>query len=209
MSIRLLAALAAAAVAWFALALQAGLIVDRMTGEGASVAAALWRFFGFFTILTNCAVAIVATAMAFFPQGRLAGPRLRLTVVASILLVGVVYSLALRAIWNPTGWQAVADHALHDVTPPLFLVAWLVSSHGGLGWRDALVAVSAPLGYCVYAFARGAADGWYAYWFLDPTRLGALEMVRNIVLLAVLFWGFALVLVAIDRWIAGRREVRR
>ena len=76
----------------------------------------------------------------------------------AIALVGLVYSLALRAVWNPTGWQAVADHALHDATPPLFLLAWALSSHGELAWRDALHAILPPFAYCLYAFVRGAAD---------------------------------------------------
>ena len=208
MTLRTALATLAALVAWAALALQLGLIVEKMTAEGATTVQAVWRFLGFFTILTNAAVAVVASAMALRPDGGLAGPRTRLATAAAILFVGIVYSVALRAIWRPTGWQAVADHALHDATPPLFLLAWLFAGHGALRWSDALRATIAPLAYCLYALARGAVDGWYAYWFLNPATLGAARLAANTLLLLAAFLPLALGLVALDRRLA-RRTVPR
>ena len=103
-----------ALVAWAALALQLAIITSSLTGAGASTAFSVWRFLGFFTVLTNLAVAIVASAMAWWPTSNLAGPRSRLMTATAILLVGIIYSVALRSVWDPQGWQAVADHALHD-----------------------------------------------------------------------------------------------
>ncbi|MCW5746142.1 MAG: Pr6Pr family membrane protein [Alphaproteobacteria bacterium] len=187
-------------IATAALALQLGLIIGRMMADGHSALAAVWRFLGFFTILTNCAVAGVAGAMALRPASRLAGPRVRLATAAAILLVGIVYSLALRSIWEPTGWQAVVDHALHDATPVLFLLAWTLSAHGDLSWRDAAWSALPPLAYCAYALARGAADGWYAYWFFDPNALGLGQMTTNFCLLLAAFLAAGVALVAVDRW---------
>jgi hypothetical protein len=193
------AALVTALVVWAALGLQLVLLIEQLAVQGVGMGGAVWRFFGFFTILTNCAVAVVALAMAQSPGGRLAGPRVRLAVAVSIALVGIVYSLALRSIWNPEGWQAVADHALHDVSPPLFLIAWALFPHGALGWRDAIWGLAMPVAYVVYAMTRGALDGWYAYWFLDPSALAIGEFVRNMALLLGGFLTAALLLVAIDR----------
>lgn len=203
-----IAAAATALTAFAALGLQLVLMIERMSAEGAGLAAVLWRFVGFFTILANAGVAVVATAMAAAPAGRLAGPRVRLAAAASIVFVGLVYSLLLRSAWSPTGLQAVADHALHDATPLLFLAAWLLADHGALKWRDALWAAVPPLLYCVYALIRGAADGWYAYWFLDPNRLTPTQMVLSIALLALALFIVALALVGADRWLA-RRAARR
>ena len=122
----------------------------------------------------------------------------------AIVVVGLVYSIALRAIWHPTGWQAVADHALHDATPPLFFVAWLASEHGALRWRDLWIALAAPSAYCIYALTRGAFDGWYAYWFLDPRSLSAMAMVSNIALLLAVFLAVAAIFNALDRWLGAR-----
>jgi len=194
-----------ALVAAAALALQLVLLVERMTGEGASVGAAIWRFLGFFTILTNCAVAIVAGAMTAWPRRPLAGARARLATASAILFVGLVYSVALRATWAPTGWQAVADHGLHDVTPPLFLIAWAIGEHGGLDWREAGWAAVGPFVYCLYALARGAYDGWYPYWFLDPRALTGTQLAANVMLLLVALSIVALALVAVDKQLARRR----
>lgn len=198
---RRVAAGLSALTAWAALALQFGLTARLMAGAG--LAAMIWRYLGFFTILTNLGVAIVASAMVL--NAAWAGPRVRLATAASIAFVGIVYSVALRATWSPTGWQAVADHALHDATPVLFLIAWALSDHGGLKWRDALWAMAPPAAYCAYALVRGAADGWYAYWFLDLSKLSALQMTGSIAALLAAFVVVAAVLIAADRWL-GRRE---
>lgn len=193
-----------AVVAWAALALQLALITSRLTSEGASVAFAVWRFLGFFTILTNLAVAVVASAMAWWPTLTLAGPRSRLMTATAIVLVGIIYSVALRSVWDPQGWQAVADHALHDATPPLFALCWIVSDHGSLRWRDAFWAMVPPILYCLYAFARGSVDGWYAYWFLNATALPFGQLSLNIAAISVGFFVVALLLVQFDRLLSRK-----
>ena len=191
---------ATAVVAWAALALQLAIVIEKMTAEG--LLAAVWRFLGYFTVLTNLLVAVVATACALWPRGRLASARARLTTVVSIVLVGVIYAALLRHVWNPTGWQLVADKMLHQATPLLFLCAWLAAGHGGLGLKDAGLALAPPLGYLAYALARGADDGWYAYWFLDPAKLGDGRFVLNTVILAAVFGLTALAFVGLDRLLA-------
>ena len=194
-----------AAIVWAALALQLALTVSTITNQGATVLEALWRFFGYFTILTNLGVAIVATAMLVKPESPLARSRARLIAAASILLVGVVYSLALRSVWSPQGWQAVADHALHDAAPVLFLLTWIFAGHGSLTRFDALYAMIPPLAYLLYALDRAGLDGWYAYWFLDLNQLSGYEFIRNAALIALAFYLMALALVALDYWLANRR----
>ena len=200
-------ALLTAAAAWGALGLQLWLIIGKMGADGFGAGTAVWRFLGFFTILTNGAVAAVASAIVLRPGSGMASARVRMAVVTAVTLVGIVYSLALRAIWEPTGWQAVADHALHDVTPPLFILTWFVHGHSGLAWRDAAWGVAGPVVYCLYALIRGSIDGWYAYWFLDPRKLSVGALAGNMVLLLLAFLAVALAFVAIDRWL-GRQGAR-
>jgi hypothetical protein len=190
----------AAVVGWAALALQLKLIVDNL-GLGLGV----WRFFGFFTILTNIGLALVATAVALGWRSALGGPRARFLAVTSIVLVGLVYSIALRSEWNPTGWQKVADFALHDASPLLFVMVWILAPNGALGRRDVWWALAPPALYVAYALARGAIDGWYAYYFLNPMLQSVGELIWN---LAGMLVGFALVavlLVWVDGWL-GRHE---
>ena len=174
-----------AAVAWAALALQLWLIVDKLgLGPG------LWRFLGFFTLLTNIGVAIVATGVALGAP-RWGGPRARLMAATSIVMVGLTYSIALRSIWNPTGLQKLTDFAMHDLTPLLFMAVWILAPNGSLGRRDFGWALVPPLLYAAYAMLRGATDGWYAYWFLDPGQQAPIELAASV---AVMIAGFALCL---------------
>jgi hypothetical protein len=196
---RAIAALAAL-IGWAGLALQLLLIV-RNLGPGLGA----WRFIGFFTILTNIGAASVATAIALGGRAGLAGARARLMAATSILMVGFVYSVALRDLWNPSGAQKVADVALHDATPLLWLVLWLLAPHPRLALRELLWALLPPVLYVVYALARGTADGWYAYWFLNPAVQSAGELLTSVILLLCGFAAAAAALIAADRALGPRR----
>jgi hypothetical protein len=184
----------AAVVGWAALALQLVLIV-RMFGPGLG----LWRYFGFFTILSNIAVAAIASAIALGREGLLTGARARLMGLTAIVTVGFVYSVLLRSMWNPQGWQKVADAGLHDVMPILFALLWALSAHGALRWRDVAWALAGPALYLVYALGRGAVDGWYPYYFLDPMTQGAVQLLLSIVGVVAVFAVIAASAVALDR----------
>jgi hypothetical protein len=184
----------AAAVAWCGLAVQLSLLVDRL-----GPALGLWRFFGFFTILTNLGAAVAASATALGATGGIGGQRLRLAAATSMVMVGLVYSIALRALWNPTGLQKVADLLLHDAAPLLWLLLWFAGQRRRMEWREISWALVWPGLYAAYALGRGAVDGWYAYWFLNPAEQSAAALIASIV---VMICGFALaaaVLIAINR----------
>lgn len=199
-------AIATAVVTWLALALQFGLIIDLMTTEGATVLQVIWRFFGFFTILTNILVAVVATVLILSPLHFLASARVRLATATSILMVGIVYSLALRSVWNPTGLQAVVDSLLHDVSPILFLMTWFFCDHGKLEWRDVFAALAVPIVYLAYAISRGEFDGWYAYWFLDPTQQSLSQLATSCITLVVAFAMVSALMISIDKWLGKKQN---
>lgn len=193
--------MAAAAVGWAGLALQLVLIVDRL---GPVLGA--WRLFGYFTILTNLGAAATATAVALGGTVGLAGPRARLMAATSIVMVGIVYSVALRALWQPTGLQKLADIALHDATPLLFAAAWAMAPHPRLDWRELGWALLPPALYAGYALARGAIDGWYAYWFLDPSTQGPAALSISLGAMLAGFAAVAALLIGADRWLSGRQS---
>src|SRR3954470_14654542 len=95
---------AAALVGWAGLTLQLGLLIGSL---GPTLG--LWRFVGFFTILTNLGAAVVASAIAVGASHGVGGQRARLVAATAIIMVGIVYSLALRGLWNPVGPQKGAD----------------------------------------------------------------------------------------------------
>ncbi|WP_309661127.1 Pr6Pr family membrane protein [Sphingomonas sp.] len=185
---------------WAALVLQLALIIGNL-----GPALGLWRYFGFFTVLINIGAAAVATAMALGSRGPLAGARARLMAATSIALVGITYSLALRALWHPTGLQKVADMALHDAMPLLFITLWAVAPHPRLKWREVGWALLPPALYAAYALARGAIDGWYAYWFLNPAEQSAGALIASVAVLLCAVAIIAAALIVVDRWL-GRKE---
>jgi len=194
---------AAALVGWAGLALQLFLMMESM-----GLVPAVWRYIGFYTILTNLGAAVIATAVAVGSRSAWAGERARLMAATSIIMVGIVYSVALRSLWTPTGLQKVADVLLHDAAPLLWALLWLVGPHVRRSWRELGWALLPPLTYCIYALARGAADGWYAYWFLDPAQQSAGELLASIFVLLLAFSILGALLIAVDQSLAslGKRS---
>ncbi len=204
---RALAALIAA-VAVLSVAGQGHMIAGLAAEKGGHPGHALWVFLGFFTILTNLAIAVACLARW---RGRWPGwwpaPRMMLACLAlNIALVGLVYHLLLSDLWNPQGLHWWADQGVHGAVPVLFLIHWaLFAPKAGLVWRDALRWMIYPAGYFAYALARGAADGWYPYPFLDVGRLGYGPVLANGLGIAVILFVAGLGMVAASRVLpAGR-----
>ena len=193
-----IAAGAIALVAWAGRAIQ-----FRATLEGAgagSIAATLWVLLRFFTVLANLIVACVFTGVAAGSE-RAAGPRLLAGVTMTIGLVGVVYGLLLQGLLELSGGAALADFLLHKATPVLVALYWLVFvQKGAVRARDPWAWTIFPVAYLGYALVRGAAEGRYAYPFIDVAKLGGAQVAVNAVLIGAGFLaaGFAM------RWVDGR-----
>lgn len=185
----------------FALGLQYVLLFNDMTAQGASALAVTWRYFVYFTLLTNSFVTLVMIRAALRPNDMtgLNAPRVELMAVTSIAFVGVVYNLLLASRWDPQGWQKVADVLVHNVVPIWFLVFWLLRAHGTLKWSHAAFAALWPAAYAVYGLTRGAFDGFYPYFFLDPTTASAGQIALNLLGLVAAFVIGALALIALSR----------
>ena len=196
-------AVIAALVGWVALALQY-VLITRNIGLGLGT----WRFVGFFTILSNIGVATIATTIALGRENWLSGARARLMGVSAIVLVGLVYSLLLRHSWQPQGLQKLADMMLHDVVPILFAILWALMPHGELKWGDMKWALIPPALYLAYAMGRGAVDGWYPYYFLNPTLQAPAELAVSILGTLAVFAFIAASAIAVDMWM-GRRGAEK
>jgi len=195
------------------LGLQFVLIFTSMTAEGASGLEATWRYFVYFTILTNTFVTVVMARAALRPANLtgLNAPHIELMAVTSIVFVGVVYNVLLASQWDPQGWQKVSDVIVHDAMPIVFVLFWLLRPHGSLKWSDAGFAALWPAAYAVYGLSRGAFDGYYPYFFLDPTQASMLAIAGNLLGLVVVFVLGALAFIAIGRTLgrAARAHERR
>lgn len=203
---RRLAALCAL-VGWSALALQLVVSLGLTRDAGTSLAIGLWRFVGYFTILTNVLVAVAFTRIA---RGRALAPAAFTGLVLAIAVVGVVYETILSAVvppMTPAWW--LADRLLHYVMP-IATVAWWVAftPKDALAWRDAARWLWYPLTYLAYALGRGAIDGWYPYFFIDASRLGYARTLTNAAALTVAMLVAGLLLIAVTRFARGN-AVRR
>jgi hypothetical protein len=201
-----------AAVGWAVLALQFVLVMRLAPDNNLTRPQAAVNFFSYFTVIINLVVAVAFTCRLLPPDSRAyrtaTDPRIATAIATYITIVGAVYSLLLRAVWNPTGLQLVADVALHDVLPVVYVLFWVifVRHDATAPWSDAARWLTVPLAYVSCALVRGAATGWYPYYFLDVGALGPGSVARVIVALAVAFWVVGLGFVALTRWLARRRR---
>jgi hypothetical protein len=199
-------AAALAVVAWVGLAIQFWLIVT--VDSPIPVAGRVINFVSYFTILSNILVAAVVTARALDAQGGVAAwlrrPAVEAAAALYIGVTGLVYTLILSGIWEPAGWQLIADAMLHHAVPVLYLAYWAVFARPGtLTFRMIPAWLVFPVAYAAYSLARGPIVDWYPYPFLD-LRENTLPMLGlNVVLMMVGFTLFAAMLVAFDR-IVGR-----
>ena len=179
---RLLAGLGAV-ITWAALGVQLVLTVGAALARGMSWLEGLALYLGYFTILTNLAVAGALTALGFAPRSWFGQfvlrPAVITTIAAAIAAVGLGYAILLRGAWEPRGWHLAADIALHYVTPGLFVAVWWGALATGPRWTAWPIALIYPLVYLVYVGVRGALTGFYPYPFFDVDRLGYAQTLAN------------------------------
>jgi hypothetical protein len=191
-----------AIIGWVALALQLSLTLGIVTGQGRSVWAGLWLFLGYFTVLTNILVAVSMSLVAMdrWPGGPRQSASALTAVALAITIVGVVYHLLLSGRvpeLSSFGW--VADRTMHYLVPVMSLVFWVIFvPKSSFTFKDPFLWIIYPLGYLVYAMARGAVDGWYPYFFIDAGALGYARAMLNAAVLSaiVLAIGFVIVIPA-------------
>jgi hypothetical protein len=191
-----------ASLGWFALALQLYLMLVQ---DPTAMLGVVITYFSFFTILTNILVALVFTAAALRPAAAWGQFLLRPSVQAStavyIAIVGMVYQLLLRHLWNPQGAQWIADVLLHSIIPVGYLLYWwMFAPRDELNWKNAIGWLVYPGAYLVYTLARGAVSGLYPYPFVDVTALGYGGVLARSAGLMLVFLGMGLLIVAIARW---------
>lgn len=199
-----------ALLGWFALTVQVYLVLLARWQEQASLIGGLINVFGYFTVLTNTLVATVLSYAAFGRES--AAKRFFLTpsvssaMAASIMLVALAYSILLRHLWHPEGWQWLADELLHDVMPLLFtLYWWFEVPKGSLRLKHLGIWALYPAVYFAYALWRGSEIGAYPYPFIDVASLGYGPVLLNALGVLAGFWAIGLVLLGLDRWLGRDR----
>lgn len=189
-----------AILGWLGLVLQLGVSARLASAAGRAPLAGITDALCYFTVLTNLLTAIVATAGVTGARGFFASRGTRAANAVYIFVVGLIYSLLLRALWAPSGLHKVADAILHDLVPLAYTIWWLgFAPKGGLGWAQPVRWLAYPLAYFGFSALLGSLTGRYLYPFVDLGALGFATVLRNGALLAVLFLILGLAAVGIDR----------
>ena len=159
----------------------------------------LWTLARFFTIISNLALAVTMTAVAF---GKRIFPFVLGGLTLAILLVGIVYRTLLAGLHPLEGLPLIANYLLHDVSPIAMTIYWLLFvPRGKLRWSAPWWWVLFPGVYLLYALGRGQLDHHYPYPFIDVGKIGWLQVALNAGGIALAFIIAGYLLVWIDSWL--------
>jgi hypothetical protein len=182
-------ALLFACTAWFALIAQFYIMMENRLFP---VPETVIRFFSYFTILTNMLVAVYFTLLSLVKKERVGlihQPGTLTAITIYITMVGTIYQVALRHVWEPQGLQRLVDELLHSVIPVLVIIFWsLYEMTKPVKYTDIFKWTIYPLVYLVFILVRGRGSSFYPYPFVDVTTLGMQKVLINsgVILLAFL-----------------------
>lgn len=192
-------ALIFAIIAWFAVIMQFYLMLEGRTNP---VGESVIRFFSYFTILTNTLVACYFLSQAFISEADSLWhqPGTLTAITVYIIVVGLVYQIVLRPIWDPQGLARLVDELLHSVNPILVLVFWwYYEEKSKVEWSQVPYWLLYPFFYLVYILLRGHFSGFYPYPFVNVTELGFPMVALNSLVLFVVFLSLSAGLVLLGR----------
>lgn len=155
----------------------------RITESDFSVFESTVQYFSFFTILTNLFVTIYCTHLLIKKRNKnsfLDTPEAITALTVYILIVGIVYHIALKPIWNPEGLLMVLSEIHHTIIPIGTLILWLLSeTKDVIKIKDLFSWLLYPVIYIVFVLFRGSFSNFYPYPFLDVTELGIVNVITN------------------------------
>ncbi len=200
-------ALITALLGWFAVITQFILLIENSVS---SVTETIIRFFSYFTILTNILVAIAFSFVLLQGDSKWARffnrPATLTAISVYIIVVGAVYNIVLRMIWHPVGLQKLVDELVHSVIPLLAVLFWFFFvQKSSLQWKNSLSWLIYPLLYSLLIGVRGALSGFYPYPFVNVPVIGYPRALLNGALLALVFLGLSLFLIAIARFLSRKQ----
>ncbi|MEJ2852126.1 MULTISPECIES: Pr6Pr family membrane protein [unclassified Saccharothrix] len=160
----------------------------------------LWRLFSYFTIQSNLIVLVTAAVLALRPTRD--GPVwrvVRLDGLLGILITGLVFAIVLAPQVHLTGAALVATIGFHYISPWATIGAWLaLGPRPRITWGTVAAAFVWPVAWLLYIFTQGAFTRWYPYPFLDVTKLGLADALRNALLVVAVAVVFAVVFKLLD-----------
>lgn len=192
-------------LAWFSLIVQFYLIIRN---RDASVTETIFRYFGYFTILTNILIALCFSALLLQRQGFFHKAATQTAITIYIFVVAVIYNTSLRGIVQLQGLDSFVNELLHVVMPIVFILYWFIyTDKKPVQWKHAWPWMIYPLLYIVYTLIRGSFVHFYPYPFLNVDRLGYASVLINCVWVSVAFVIISLLFIAIAKGMSRRPSV--
>jgi len=170
------------------------------------------EYFTFFTI-TSCLLTGVALTIGGLrvlrnqPETRFL-TLFRLTMAASMVIVGVIYNLLLTDSVDERDigydWPVIPNLILHTYMPILVFLEWLVARTAvPLKLKSVFWVLVYPLTWLAFAIVRGLITNWYPYWFLNPNEDGGIpQMLQWILTIAAFFVVLAVTLMPAQKALA-------
>jgi hypothetical protein len=168
------------------------------------------RFFTFFTILSNILVAVFFTAILAQPKGKFSfflNPINQSAIAVYIFVVGFVYNLILRFLWQPQGIQRIVDEMLHTIIPIYYILYWYFKINTkSILWKNSINWLIYPIVYLIVIMIRGKFSNYYLYPFVNVTTLGINKVLLNVIVLTLFFGVVAMTFIAIAKFKNKRIE---
>jgi hypothetical protein len=190
-----------AVIGWFAVIAQYYLMLKNSTlPEGETTI----RFFSYFTILTNVLVASFFTQQLFSQREE---PDFT-AIVVYIFVVGAIYQVILRPLWSPSGLQKIVDELLHSFVPVAVFCYWYFFQVKSTAYGKIKYWLIYPVIYLVFVLIRGNSSGFYPYPFVDLKAHSGSDVVRNCILVALLFMSVSFLFVFLKK-IRSKHQLSR
>ena len=190
-----------ALAAWYAVVSQYFLLLDARVVD---IPETTIRFFSYFTILTNILIAIYFTAIVIQGNSRnrlLSAPGALTAITGYITIVGLIYQIALRHLWQPEGQQWIVDELLHTIIPIAVIFFWYFNeSSFPIRFQQIGIWLIYPLAYFIFILIRGSFSGFYPYPFVNVPALGLTRVLINGACLIILY----ILLSALFIWLHSR-----
>ncbi|MEA3381262.1 MAG: Pr6Pr family membrane protein [Pseudomonadota bacterium] len=154
-----------------------------------SFVVAVWKFFSFYTTLSNVLVLLWSAALAFVPSHATGTFAQNANVAAAITFYIVTVGIANYLIF---GWpklsffERLSDLSVHAITPLATFLYWLFYSEKEQ-LQYALIGywLIFPLSYAAYTMLHGKWSKFYPYEFTNVQELGLKKVSLNALALSI------------------------
>lgn len=148
-----------------------GVLID-MSGQRSLLSA--FKLLNFFTIQSNILVFVIMLLVVLNRFSRRSQPTYLVFLSGGaslwIILTGVIFHFMLSGIYKPDGIQIISNMILHYVTPTLMAIYYFgFIDKKVINMKYPLLWALYPIIYGLGCVIRGLFDGFYPYWFFNPT----------------------------------------